>query len=197
MNVFTFARLRWMGGVAFAAWALSAHAADRSTEPTLVLSEDGAAIVDIKTKQVWPRCVEGMHWSGKTCSGEPLLLTHAEAVALAATRKKADGANWRLPRVTDLQRLTGRNTNHPGLDPDLFPAAPRQWHWAMTANIKTDVGQINQYNYGNITQGRTSSSVNQMAFLHGWAVNLTTGEARSDFAKNMALPVRLVRPQNF
>jgi hypothetical protein len=32
-----------------------------------------------------------------------------------------------------------------------------------------------------------------MAFLHGWAVNSVTGEARGDVTKQSKLPVRLVR----
>jgi hypothetical protein len=44
-------------------------------------------------------------------------------------------------------------------------------------------------------RGRTNENTNRMAFLHGWAVNLTSGEARGDVTKRTKLPVRLVRPQ--
>lgn len=159
--------------------------------PKLVLSEDGADVINLKTQQAWPRCVEGMRWTGKTCTGQPLLVDHAGAIALAAARSKAEGVRWRLPRVTDLQRLLNPNANPPGLDPALFPAAPRDWHWAVTA--KVNAAPINQYNYGNIMQGRTSENTTQLAFLHGWAVNLSTGEARGDVLKRTKLPVRLVR----
>ena len=41
-------------------------------------------------------------------------------------------------------------------------------------------------------QGRTSENTTQLAFLHAWAVNLATGEARGDVLKRTELPVRLV-----
>ena len=176
-----------------ASWA---WAADAPFEPNLQVSEDGAYVIDVKAKLAWPRCVEGMKWDGKTCKGQALLLTQAEAMALAAARKAADGMNWRLPRVTDLQKLTSQKTGQTGLDLKLFPGSPREWHWALTANVNTRTESVNQYNYGNIMKPQTNASVNHMGFLHGWAVNLETGEARGDVTKRTLLPVRLVRPQN-
>ncbi len=172
-----------------------AWAAGPPLVPEWVVSEDNSYVIDQKTKLIWPRCVEGMLWNGKTCTGQPSLMTHSEALALAAARREVDGVPWRLPRVTELQRLVNKKSSPPGLDPQLFPAAPREWHWTMTSNVNTNAAPVNPYNYGNISQGRTSDSVNHMAFLHGWAVNLTTGQARGDVQKKTALPVRLVRSQ--
>lgn len=174
-------------GVALAAGAAAADMAD------FEVSRDGSALIDQRAGLVWSRCVEGMRWSGRTCTGEPARVSHSKAVALASARKAADGVAWRLPRVTELQRLAPRSGRSPGLDPVLFPAAPDERHWAMTANIDSAPTAVNPYNYGNILRGRTSENTNQMAFLHGWAVNPETGEARSDVLKRMALPVRLVR----
>lgn len=53
---------------------------------------------------------------------------------------------------------------------------------------------VNPYTYGNIAQGRAGDGVRQAAMINGWAVNLTTGEARGDAARASKLPVRLVRP---
>jgi hypothetical protein len=184
---------RWLGGFATLLLTAAAGAATSSAPPKLVLSEDGADVINQRTHQAWPRCVEGMRWTGKTCTGQPLLLDHAEAIALVAARRKTDGQRWRLPRVTELQRLMDKNAHPPGLDPVLFPAAPRDWHWSATANVNSSSVNVNQYSYGNIMRGRTNENSTQMAFLHGWAVNMATGEAREDVAKRTRLAVRLVR----
>ncbi|MDZ7856942.1 DUF1566 domain-containing protein [Sphaerotilus sp.] len=160
--------------------------------PRLVPADHGAQILDPHTGLAWSRCVEGMHWNGKTCTGQPARVSHAQALALAAARKDADGFAWRLPRVTELQRLLHRSGPPPGLDPVLFPAAPAESHWAMTASIDTNMSPINQYNYANIQRGRTDEHTTQLAFLHGWTVNPASGEARGDVLKRTELPVRLV-----
>ncbi|MEX8494839.1 DUF1566 domain-containing protein [Sphaerotilus sp.] len=160
--------------------------------PALVLADNGAQILDPYTGLAWSRCVEGMRWNGRTCTGQPVRVSHAQALALAVSRKDADGFAWRLPRVTELERLVHRSGPTPGLDPVLFPAAPAESHWAMTASIDTNMAPVNQYNYANILRGRTDENTTQMAFLHGWAVNPATGEARGDVLKRTELPVRLV-----
>lgn len=157
------------------------------------VSEDGTEVIDVHAKQAWSRCAEGMVWQGKTCTGEPLLLTHKEALAQAASRAKADGLRWRLPRVTDLKHLARDLSALPDAGDTLFPAAPREWFWAGTARVDASVESVNQYRYGNIMQGRTSADTNRMGFLHGWAVNIDTGEAKGDVLKRSKLPVRLVR----
>ena len=173
--------------------ALALGVAAQADAPQLVLSEDGAYVIDIKAKLAWPRCVEGMVWDGKTCTGKPQLFDHAQANAHALARWKAEGIRWRLPHTTELKRLVDPRLTPPGLDPTLFPAAPREWHWSGTANIRAG-GQVNQYSYDNIQQGRTNENADRMAYLHGWAVNLVTGEARGDVSKRSSLPLRLVRP---
>ncbi|MBX9794202.1 MAG: DUF1566 domain-containing protein [Burkholderiaceae bacterium] len=193
------ARHRLIGCLAFgltmAAAAAPAVAPDAAPDaPDWVLSEDGAYVVNLSAQLAWPRCVEGMQWNGKTCTGRPLLLDHAEAIALAGARSEAEGVHWRVPTVTELKRLVNKTAHPPGLNPVLFPAAPRDWHWSITANV--DTTNVNPYNYGNVMRGRTGENAIHMAYLHGWAVNLATGEARGDVAKRIELPVRLVRSQD-
>lgn len=154
------------------------------------LSADGAYVLDQRAGLAWPRCVEGMQWNGKTCTGTPQRLDHAQAVALANARWKADGMRWRLPRVPELKRLVDKTISPAGLDPALFPAAPHDWHWSGTANVSTGSG--NQYNYGNVMNSRSGGG--DMAFRQGWAVNLETAESRGDVGKGTRLLVRLVRP---
>lgn len=180
--------------VALLPWFGSAPTGAAEPTPTLVLSDDAAYVVDLRTKLAWPRCAEGMQWNGNTCTGEPLLMTHAEALAWVATRAKADGIAWRLPRATELRRLVNTAAKGPPLDPALFPAAPATWHWAVTSSV--DTRGVNPYEYGNIVRGRTKENANHLAYLHGWAVNLGTGEARGDVTKRSKLAVRLVWPQD-
>lgn len=171
----------------------SACAAGASATTNFALAEDGASVIDQRAKLVWARCVEGMQWDGKTCSGTPRRLGLAQANALAAARAKADGLPWRLPRVIELQHLIDKAANPSGPDPKLFPAAPRDWHWSATANVGQPA--INAYNYGNVMQGRSAETAINKAFAQGWAVHLGSGEARSDAPKRSGLTVRLVRAQ--
>lgn len=181
--------MRWRCLILLMAPALAT--AETGPAPGLAASPDGALVINARARLAWSRCVEGMRWTGKTCAGQPTLVDHAGAVALATARRQADGADWRLPRVPELQRLVGRSTRPAGVDQVLFPAAPRDWHWSGTANV--DVVPVNPYNYGNIAQGRTSDNANQIAALQGWAVDLGSGQARGDVPRATKLPVRLVR----
>ncbi|MGC4061150.1 MAG: DUF1566 domain-containing protein [Aquabacterium sp.] len=161
------------------------------------LSPDGSEVIDVRAGQAWPRCVEGMQWTGKTCQGEPTLLTHKEALSLVSARRKADGRDWRLPRVTDLRRLVSETRASRGQYARLFPAAPADWYWASTANVDTASKEVNPYNYGNVMNARNGTGgANRMAFLHGWAVNMDTGEADGEVSRRSKLPVRLVRMES-
>ena len=179
---------RWLGFV-FAASTVCA--ADVPSPANMGLSDDGAYVLDVRAQVAWRRCVEGMLWNGKTCDGMPLLLNHAEAMALARDAEKRD-LHLRVPRATELQGLVHKVTSPPGLDPVLFPGSPRGWHWSATSSVST--ARVNQYDYGNIVQGRNEQNANHIKMLHGWAVNMSTGEARADAAKRTRLPVRLVLP---
>lgn len=160
-------------------------------------AEDGRTVVDHHNGQIWMRCVEGMNWDGQTCRGQAVLATHKEALALAAARRKADGLDWRLPRVTELRRLVSETNRPRGLYARLFPAAPVDWYWAGTTNVEGAQASVNQYNYANISRGIDNTQVNRLGFLHGWVVDMSSGEARGDMPKRTShLPVRLVRSQD-
>jgi hypothetical protein len=171
---------------------LAAAAAGATQPPDWGLSDDGAYVLDARARVAWPRCVEGMRWTGSTCIGTPQLVTRDEAMALAREASRRRGQQWQLPRATELSGLVRRTTRPPGLDPVLFPAAPGGWHWSATASI--DTARINQYDYGNIARGLDERDANHLHFLHGWAVNLSTGEARGDMPRRTKLPVRLMLP---
>lgn len=167
-----------------AAWAEDA--------PRLQPSADGASVIDTRSGLVWSRCVEGMTWDGKTCKGRALLLTHAEAQARAAERKSAEALPWRLPRVMDLKRLMDGRPGASGIDEKLFPATPAELHWASTANVRAPRA-LNPYTYGNVMRGTGGDEGAHLAFLHGWAVDMLTGEADGAVPKRTKLVVRLVR----
>lgn len=168
-----------------------APAVTASATSTLKPSADGTAIVDTRSKLAWARCVEGMHWNGKTCAGQRKLLDRSEATAVAQARAKAEGVRWRLPRVNELRRLVDKKANPPGVPPLLFPAAPFGHHWTSTANIRHFAN--NPYNYATISQSNTGSAGSRLAALDGWAVDMDTGIASGDIARSTKLPVRLVR----
>nr|WP_316641088.1 DUF1566 domain-containing protein [uncultured Roseateles sp.] len=171
-----------------------AGAAAMAAPNAMLPSEDGAQVIDEKAKLVWARCVEGMQWDGKTCKGMPRLLSHAQAGALAASRSKAEGVHWRLPRASELRRLVDKTAKPPGLDATLFPAAPLDWHWSGTINVNSE--SVNPYNYGNVMRGRSTENAGNTTFLLGWAVYLGAGEVRADVLKSTRLVVRLVRAQD-
>lgn len=162
----------------------------------LALSPDGSLVVDTRAKLAWPRCVEGMHWNGKTCTGTPLELDYAQAQAHAQTRWKAENQPWRLPRAAELRRLVDKSARTPGLDARLFPAAPSGWHWAANTNVQGGLAG-NQYNYGNVEkaqrQGQGGESLDSTRVNQRYAVDLETGDIRSDAAKYSKLHFRLVR----
>ena len=159
-------------------------------QPVLVPSPDGALVIDTQARLAWPRCAQGMQWTGATCTGVALRYTYGEAQALVRQRWKDEGVRWRLPRVPELRRLVNRNAQPPSVDPQLFPNAPLEWHWTGTASVNTL--SVNPYAYGNVARGGAGES--SLSVQQGWAVDMTSGEARGDVGRSTRLPIRLVRP---
>ena len=62
--------------------ALPARAADSTAAQDWSLSADGAYVLDHRAGLAWPRCVEGMQWAGKTCTGKDCHACHREADVL-------------------------------------------------------------------------------------------------------------------
>ena len=158
--------------------------------PALVPADNGAQVLDPYTGLAWARCVEGMRWNGKACTGVAQLLTYGEAQALARKRWQADGVRWRLPRVNELRRLVNRKALPPSVDTQLFQAMPRDWLWTGTASVNTNT--VNPYAYGNVARGGAGES--NMSVQQSWAVDMASGEARGDVGRATRLHVQLVRP---
>jgi hypothetical protein len=172
--------------------SLTAHAAGAAAQPDWLISADGAYVVHLSHRVAWPRCVEGMRWSGRRCEGQPLLLDHAAALALAQQRAKAEGVAWRLPQMKELQGLARQGAKPADALGAWLPNNPPGWCWSATANV--DTRSINPYNYESVARGVTTENMARVQFMHAWAVDTTTGEARKDTLKRSALLVRLVRP---
>jgi len=168
----------------------SAPAQAQAQLPAWTLSPDGSLVIDQRARLAWPRCVEGMTWSGSACRGVPRLLTYGEAQALVRKRWQAEGVRWRLPRVNELRRLVNRTAQPPSVDLRLFPAMPRDWLWTGTASVNT--GTVNPYTYGNVARGGAGES--SMSVQQSWAVNMATGEASGEVGRATRLHVQLVRP---
>jgi hypothetical protein len=82
------------------------------------VSEDGLAVTDGLLGLVWRRCLEGMTWSGTTCTGNPQGFIHEAALTHARTQ------GWRVPNVKELASILDRGHASPGWDPVLFPGTP-------------------------------------------------------------------------
>lgn len=164
--------------------------AGQSQAPAWTLSPDGSLVIDQRARLAWPRCVEGMTWTGNACRGVPRLFTYGEAQALVRSRWKAEGVRWRLPRVNELRRLVNRSTRPPSVDRQLFPAMPRDWLWTGTASVNATA--VNPYAYGNVARGGAGES--SLSVQQSWAVHMATGEASGEVGRATRLHVQLVRP---
>ncbi|MCO5975424.1 DUF1566 domain-containing protein [Ideonella oryzae] len=189
----------WRVGLLALGWLIGTPAAQAGPAEEMraagfALVDEGAGVLDQRTGLVWARCVQGMQWNGRQCSGQATPLAQEVAMRQAAALQKGQtqGPAWRLPHVADLRRLSNRLSKEPQLQPLLFPQAPRGLYW--TDSRVVGESQVNPYNYGNIEQGRTQDNAVQLRFLHAWTVDpLSTAEPREE-PKRATHWVRLVRP---
>ena len=91
---------------------------------------NGQEVADAQTGLTWRRCTEGMVFSGSTCTGAYLRLTHEAALAHAR-----DQAGWRLPNVKELQTLVDKSRINPSINISAFPATPPSPHWTSTPYV--------------------------------------------------------------
>ncbi|HEV6968542.1 MULTISPECIES: DUF1566 domain-containing protein [Roseateles] len=170
--------------------ALAALPAAADEAPRLTPSADGRELIDPTAGLAWSRCVEGMDWDGRRCTGTPRLATHAEALAMGRARAGAEGRAWRVPRVTELRRLFERLAHGKSAE-SLAPAAPAGWYWTSTTRIESE--KVNAYSYRNVERGLTQRQVDRLVVQSGWAVEQPGADVRGDVAKREKLAVRLVR----
>lgn len=93
-------------------------------------SSDGSEVTDSKTGLVWRRCVEGMTWSGSTCTGTAGWVTHEAALLHAKTQ-----TGWRLPSVRELASIVDRSRKEPAIDITAFPGTPPANFWSSSPYV--------------------------------------------------------------
>jgi Protein of unknown function (DUF1566) len=72
----------------------------------------------------WRRCVEGMEWNGRTCSGAASRFTMIEALSHAAAEAVLTGLPWHVPNVKELNWVVRRENMAPATDGVAFPDTP-------------------------------------------------------------------------
>lgn len=113
-----------------------------------VPSADGAEITDTTTGLVWRRCVDGMTWTGITCTGQPRRVDWARAL----TNARSAGAPWRLPNLKEMASLLEPARPSPKIDLTAFPAAPGESHWVSTPSAwDPDYAWAVQFRDGRVT----------------------------------------------
>lgn len=157
----------------------------------LVPGNDGSELIDAAAGLAWSRCVQGMSWDGQRCTGEPVLATHAQALAFARARSEAEGRLWRLPRVPEIKHFFARVQL--GKEPALLASiGPEGWYGTGSTRIESEA--VNIYSYRNVERGSSQRQVDRLAVNTGWAAQQPGGAVRSDMPKREKLAVRLVRP---
>lgn len=98
-------------------------------------SADGQEITDSKTGLTWRRCVEGMAWKARTCSGQATFFNQTDA-ALRAKSASAGGTEWRLPVLKELSSIVSVREAEEGkaaIDPAVFPGTPVARFWTSSS----------------------------------------------------------------
>lgn len=131
------------------------------------VSADGQEVSDSTTQLTWRRCVEGMSWDGKTCTGKPLKFSFAAAQKHAASTASSTGKAWRAPTKVELQSLIDKTQKKTKIDGSTFPATPKSMFWATRPETKDN--------------------------LNAWIVNFGNGKVYGN-SGSKAPHIRLVRP---
>jgi hypothetical protein len=138
----------------------------KTTAKKYQISKDGAEVFDTQTGLTWRRCVEGMKWDGKTCSGYPFGGMLVEGLQRAASEARLTGKAWRLPNIKELGSLIDTSQSNLAIDLTTFPETPNDQIWS-------------------------SSSYALDAFF-GWAVHFYYGSSYYTYLEDIGM-IRLVR----
>jgi len=131
------------------------------------LSADGTEVLDKKNKLAWRRCVEGMHWNGSECSGVAAQIGKDSVFNYASNKRAADGKDWRLPNVKELESIVDRTKENPSIDLTIFPKTPAYWFWTSSpyAHIPTNTYWVVGFYVGNIIDGHSASLSNYIRLV--------------------------------
>jgi hypothetical protein len=78
----------------------------------------------------WFRCNAGERFSSGACVGEPLQVSHAEAMQYAQDFSSASGRAWRLPTIEEMRDLRVSSCHNPAVDTRVFPSVRSDHYWA-------------------------------------------------------------------
>ncbi len=138
--------------VAHAGCNLSVPSTQPDNRYEMVEGTLGAEVRDKLTGIVWQRCVQGMLWNGKTCTGNPAGKTWAEAVQVvqaANASRSSGGSVWQLPNNADLYGLAERACYNPSINTNWFPETPSDRTWSSTVDsVNPDVAMHVSFSYG-------------------------------------------------
>lgn len=134
------------GAVAAGTTALPAALPPPPPGPRFVVSGGGREVTDQHTGLVWRRCAEGMNAAGNACSGSPLAVDHAGAVARAQSQAKASGQPWRLPDADELKSIADEKRFGLAIDTAIFPGTPPQHFWTSFKESEDYAKAVHFYN---------------------------------------------------
>jgi len=97
----------------------------------------GDEVTDSVTNLTWKRCVEGLNWSGTTCTGTASSFKWEAALAQAASVAQTTGVAWRMPNLKELQSLVETACDGQAINQTAFPATP-DWVWSASPVAATD-----------------------------------------------------------
>jgi hypothetical protein len=110
------------------------------------LQNDGAEILDKKTKLIWQRCSLGQVWDGGSCTGTATHYAWQQAIEAA----KISTGGWSLPDAHELRSLLERSCNNPSINATIFPNTPNTGFWSSTSAKNNNSHAWNVYfSYGN------------------------------------------------
>jgi len=78
----------------------------------------------------WYRCNAGERFVNGSCVGEPLRVSHAEAMQYAQDFSSASGRAWRMPTIEEMRELRMASCNNPAVDTRVFPSVRSDHYWA-------------------------------------------------------------------
>ena len=119
------------------------------TTKKYVISDNQQEVLDTQTGLIWRRCVEGMKWDGKTCSGSPFYGMFQEVLERASNQARLTGKPWRVPNVKELGSLVDSTQTTISIDSTVFPATQNDQFWSSSSySMDAFFGWMTHFYYG-------------------------------------------------
>lgn len=120
------------------AWALMGMLPLAQAQGRLQPGPEQDEVTDRRSGLVWRRCLEGMEWRGKACTGKSLFLPYPSTLTHASEVAARSGKPWRLPTVKELTGLANPGEADPSagiaaIDAVAFPGTPPSRVWTSSS----------------------------------------------------------------